>query len=277
MGRPTYFFTNFSLTMMVVCYLQLAQLATEKDRFLCEDNLTVSFLHNIDQMKPQLNLAYDKSTSLSELLLGFFHFYSSLDLANSCLCPVTGSTRPKDKNWPNSSVLDIVNPLETELNVSYNINRNAVRMFQEKAGQAAERLSLLEKAEEKGELLNEGVFWLFKAGQEVDEKRFALPRIQELGLACEGEKVEEETRPRAKVSLRTDGSYQTVQSDDNKFKARSSDKFRVNKLFPVESSPSSRTDELKKKITKKDVVKSDRIEDLKVKYLRTRVGSKFPH
>jgi len=301
--RPTYFFTNFSLTMMVVCYLQqvhkmlptldqLAQLATEKDKFLCEDNLTVFFLHNIDQRKRQLNLCYDDSTSLSELLHGFFYFYSSLDLENSCLCPITGSTRPKDRNWPKSSALDIVNPLEKELNVSYNINRNAVRLFQEKAVQATEKLSLLENSEEKLKLLHEGVFWLFEAGQKVEEKRFALPRIQDLGLNRQEEKAEDERR-REKNPLRGVGSYQSGQSDDNKskarssdkagqeekteeetrkrHKARSSDKFRVNALYQVKG-----TEEGETKVTRNVAVKGDRIEELKVKFLRTRVRSKFP-
>ena len=149
--RPTHFFTNFTLTLLVVCYLQqmhgmlpsvarLATLAGEEDSFHCEDGLEVNFLHDVDGRKPELNRCYHGQEPLVDLLQGFFHFAAIYDFDSRCLCPVQGESRPKSHSWRHSATMDIMNPLETDLNISYNVNRQAVKLFQLRAAEATATL-----------------------------------------------------------------------------------------------------------------------------------------
>ena len=146
--RPTHFFTNFTLTLLVVCFLQqrhqmlpaldtLAAAASARDVFYCEDNLRVSFLHDVSRRKPEFNKCFHSALSLQELLHDFFHFCSDYDFSGKCLCPITGTSISKDRCWSKSSAMDMINPLETDLNVSYNVNRQAVGLLQRRAGAAA--------------------------------------------------------------------------------------------------------------------------------------------
>jgi len=146
--RPTHFFTNFTLTLLVVCFLQqrhqmlpsldtLAAAASDRDVFYCEDNLRVSFLHDVSQRKPEFNKCFHSTLSLQELLHDFFHFCTDFDFGGKCLCPITGTSIPKDRCWSKSSAMDMINPLETDLNVSYNVNRQAVGLLQRRSGAAA--------------------------------------------------------------------------------------------------------------------------------------------
>ena len=109
--RPTAYFTNFTLTMLVVFYLQhdrgmlptvgrLMELATDKDRYTTEDGVDVGFLHDVggEEVKRALNRCYeDTSLSLEELLRGFFQFYAAMDFANTALCPISGTTGAKNE------------------------------------------------------------------------------------------------------------------------------------------------------------------------------------
>ena len=152
--RPTQYFTNFTLTMLVVCYLQqkhqmlpsystLVDRATQEDIFVCQDGVDVRFLHNINQKKEELNKSYHSTITLIELLRGFFDFYSTFNFKLTALCPISGQSRAKDAKWTHSSALDIYNPLEPRLNVSYNINGKALSDFQEKCKQGRDRVKLL--------------------------------------------------------------------------------------------------------------------------------------
>ena len=84
--RPTHFFTNFTLTMLVVCYLQqvhsmlpslttLVDKSSSTDSYLCKDGVNIQFLHNISGQKEQLNHCFCYTISLSNLFQDFLTFY----------------------------------------------------------------------------------------------------------------------------------------------------------------------------------------------------------
>lgn len=192
--RPTNYFTNFILTLLVVCYLQqvhgmlpsvirLQELSSAADAFICEDGLQVRFKRDIGPLKPDLNRCYAHAAPTPlELLQGFFQFYSQLDLASVCLCPLTGLTVPKNRAWSKSSAMDIVNPLEPNLNVSYNVNATAVKLFSDKCAEAARKSAQLREQDcgVGSSPSAAGILGLF--GQEPAAQSFSMPRIQELGL-----------------------------------------------------------------------------------------------
>lgn len=60
-------------------------------------------------------------------------------------------------------MMDIVNPLETDLNLSYNINKQALAMFHQKATRAADKMETLGMLDERGDL--------FSLMQSVDSRR----------------------------------------------------------------------------------------------------------
>ena len=163
--RPTQFFTNFTLTMLVVCYLQsihmlppynlLSEKATDQvkmmhtlillylfhvllmrgnwgeilrccflinlsffqDSYQCRDGVQCNFLHNINNQKGLLNKCFNSDISLSELLLEFFQFYANYNFTTNALCPVSGTSIVKTRRWKNSATIDLINPLEKDLNV----------------------------------------------------------------------------------------------------------------------------------------------------------------
>ena len=51
-------------------------------------------------------------------------------------------------------MMDIVNPLETDLNLSYNINKQALAMFHQKATRAADKMETLGMLDERGDLFS---------------------------------------------------------------------------------------------------------------------------
>jgi len=161
--RPTAFFTNFTLTLLVVCYLQqshgilpslttLAESAGPDDSFTCQDGIQGKFLNDVEGRKAEFNRYYVGGPSLAQLLHGFFIFYSDFAFDQKCLCPVSGTSKPKVRSWRHSSVMDIINPLETDLNLSYNINKQALAMFQQKSTRAATKMETSGMIEGKADL-----------------------------------------------------------------------------------------------------------------------------
>ena len=161
--RPTAFFTNFTLTLLVVCYLQqshgilpslatLAESAGADDRFTCQDGIQGKFLNDVEGRKAEFNRFYQGGPSLAQLLHGFFLFYSDFAFDQKCLCPVSGTSQPKVRSWRHSSVMDIINPLEPDLNLSYNINKQALTMFQQKSTKAATKMENVGMLEGHGDL-----------------------------------------------------------------------------------------------------------------------------
>ena len=205
--RPTQYFTNFTLTMLVICYLQslgmlpafstLIDRATEEDAFLCRDGVNATFLHNISNQKEILNQCYQSKDTLVELLHGFFSFYAIYDFNTQLLCPITGTSKMKTKRWANSSHLDIINPLEPSLNVSYNVNGKAIESFKDRCRESIRKLNDIKKSRSDGEPLNDGLFWLFESSEKKRNERpkLTIPNLHDFDLGPRKVKQTENNGP----------------------------------------------------------------------------------
>lgn len=130
---PGAWITNFSLTLLVLFFLQqqnilppltrLYKLARPQDKCLV-DNVNCSFLRDISEL--QKNFSSNKS-DLSKLLIGFFEYYSRFDFNNHAISLGIGKPIPKQE----FSALHLVNPLETHLNVSKNVSLQELEKIKE--------------------------------------------------------------------------------------------------------------------------------------------------
>lgn len=130
---PGYWITNFSLTMLVMYFLQqlkepilppinkLVQNAAPTDLRITDSQINCSFLRDITR----LDFRSTNRSSLEELLLQFFEFYSHFDFNQRAISLNVGSSILK----PDHSPMYIVNPLETTLNVSKNVNLEETELF----------------------------------------------------------------------------------------------------------------------------------------------------
>jgi poly(A) RNA polymerase len=200
--RPTNYFTNFTLVMLVVCYLQqvhgmvptvdqLTALGSEKDEFNCEDGVSVKFLQDINPHLSSINQCYNKDISLFELVQGFFEFYSQFEFNQHSLNPISGMTEVKNKMWPKTSALDIMNPIEPELNVSYNVNLAAVKMFGDRCAESRKKC---------GNMSDHGNKLSALFGVKDKETQLAMPRMFDVGLG----------KSRAKDKKRTNATHRTL-------------------------------------------------------------------
>uniref|UniRef100_A0A182VQL9 RRM domain-containing protein n=1 Tax=Anopheles minimus TaxID=112268 RepID=A0A182VQL9_9DIPT len=141
---PGYWITNFSLTMLVMYFLQqlsrpvlpsinrLIQLSATCSaqnsshpvtRFgEGESEWAYTFLKN-----PSIYGSFrsDNESTLEQLLVEFFEFYSQFDFNQRAISLNLGATILK----PDHSPMYIVNPLETVLNVSKNVNLEETELF----------------------------------------------------------------------------------------------------------------------------------------------------
>lgn len=127
-SSPGRWITNFSLTLLVLAFLQrplssppvlptlnsLIKQASVEDRYVTEDGINCSFLRDVNN----LNETFSNNENLYELLLQFFQFCSEFDFATKAVSLNEGVAISK----PDYSALYIVNPLERSLNVSKNVS-----------------------------------------------------------------------------------------------------------------------------------------------------------
>uniref|UniRef100_A0A1Q3F3W0 Putative polya rna polymerase mitochondrial n=1 Tax=Culex tarsalis TaxID=7177 RepID=A0A1Q3F3W0_CULTA len=130
---PGYWITNFSLTMLVMYFLQqlpepilppvnrLFSNATRSGLRISEDQISCSILRDLSK----LDFKSTNATPLDELLLQFFEFYSHFDFNQRAISLNIGTSILK----PDHSPLYIVNPLETVLNVAKNVNTEETELF----------------------------------------------------------------------------------------------------------------------------------------------------
>jgi len=281
-ARPTHFFTNFTLTMLVVCYLQevhsmlpsvnsLKERSTSTDYFDCEDGINIQFLHDVSGQKEELNACFSSSITLQDLFHGFLNFYSVFPFASTALCPITGSSKPKQKGWINSSALDLINPLEPDLNVSYNINSRALDMFQNRCREDSSKLKMFAQLQGEGESTKEGLFWLFDGKKSSATKStFSIPRIESIGLKKESESIMQNLSDSQNLSAAQVGGRRrpgiTNKQEMKKDESNENVKISVKNLF-VEEAVNIKQ---KQKSTNEDVMKEEkRVQNLKAKYLRS--------
>ncbi|KAG5878317.1 hypothetical protein JTB14_025367 [Gonioctena quinquepunctata] len=142
-SSPGRWITNFSLTLLVLAFLQrpmnsppilptlntLTKLAGDNDQYEIENGILCSFLRDIRK--------YDTKTrnneSLESLLREFFEYYSQFDFSTKAICLNDTINIAK----PEFSPMYIVNPLERGLNVSKNVSLEEVERFRSEVKNAA--------------------------------------------------------------------------------------------------------------------------------------------
>ncbi|XP_068002131.1 poly(A) RNA polymerase, mitochondrial isoform X2 [Melanerpes formicivorus] len=128
---PGSWITNFSLTMMVMFFLQkrsppiiptldqLKELADENDKHVIGGN-DCSFVSDLSKITPTKN-----TETLDELLGDFFEYFGNFDFRKNSI----NLRKGKEVNKPESSPLYIWNPFEQELNISKNVNQPQLEKF----------------------------------------------------------------------------------------------------------------------------------------------------
>ncbi|XP_069007405.1 poly(A) RNA polymerase, mitochondrial [Embiotoca jacksoni] len=128
---PGAWITNFSLTVMVLFFLQkrsppiiptldhLRDLAGPADKSVIEGN-DCTFVSDFSKIQPQSN-----TETLEKLLGEFFEFYATFPLSRMSI----NIRKGKEQNKPEVAPLHIQNPFETSLNVSKNVNATQLDRF----------------------------------------------------------------------------------------------------------------------------------------------------
>ncbi|XP_011616476.1 poly(A) RNA polymerase, mitochondrial isoform X1 [Takifugu rubripes] len=128
---PGAWITNFSLTVMVLFFLQkrnppiiptldhLKKLAGPADRSVVEGN-DCTFVRDFSKVLLQKN-----SNTLEDLLREFFDFYATFPFSNMSINIRTG----KEQHKPEVAPLHIQNPFESSLNISKNVNNSQLDRF----------------------------------------------------------------------------------------------------------------------------------------------------
>ncbi|NXH22762.1 PAPD1 protein, partial [Bucco capensis] len=146
---PGNWITNFSLTMMVLFFLQrrsppiiptldqLKELADEKHVIGGYD---CSFVSDFSKIKPTEN-----TQTLDVLLAEFFEYFGNFDFRRNSL----NLRKGKEVNKPESSPLYIWNPFEQDLNISKNVNQPQLEKFVALARESAWILQKEEKTQQR--------------------------------------------------------------------------------------------------------------------------------
>merc|ERR1712106_946730 len=187
-----------------------------------------------------------------------------------------------NRSWRNSSAVDLVNPLEPELNVSYNVNTRAVEMFQRKCKEDASKMEILHQAELEGTSGSEGgLFWLLD-GPKVNNNRknkvlLVVPRIAEILKKEDKLEIEELFKISSNPPARAAGGKpvsrmdQSVQKKEKTPKPESGSlKISVENLFPKQEKKKNQQND-----SSSDTIEEDRVKNLKAKYLRSQEQTPF--
>ncbi|XP_067003931.2 poly(A) RNA polymerase, mitochondrial isoform X2 [Anabrus simplex] len=155
---PGRWITNFSLTLLVLFFLQqtkpspvlptlstLIALAGAEDMRMTSDGVNCTFVRDISKLKSHLSLQNSNKDSLGNLLLSFFEFYSKFDFSTRAVSLANGVSIPK----PDHSALYIVNPLEHGLNVSKNVSPEEMERLRIEMRNASWVLDVAQRCPEK--------------------------------------------------------------------------------------------------------------------------------
>ncbi|XP_037366412.1 poly(A) RNA polymerase, mitochondrial [Talpa occidentalis] len=136
---PGAWITNFSLTMMVIFFLQrrsppilptldyLKTLADAEDKCIIEGH-NCTFTCDLNRIKPSRN-----TETLELLLKEFFEYFGNFAFNKNSINIRQG----KEQNKPESSPLHIQNPFETSLNISKNVSQSQLQKFVDLARESA--------------------------------------------------------------------------------------------------------------------------------------------
>ncbi|XP_064560105.1 poly(A) RNA polymerase, mitochondrial [Zonotrichia leucophrys gambelii] len=152
-SAPGTWITNFSLTMMVMFFLQrrsppiiptldqLKELAGEKDKHII-GGYDCSFVSDLRKIKPTKN-----TETLDVLLSEFFEYFGNFDFRKNSI----NLRKGKEVNKPESSPLYIWNPFEQDLNISKNVNQPQLEKF---IAMARESAWILQKEDKTQQMIN---------------------------------------------------------------------------------------------------------------------------
>ncbi|XP_017054800.1 poly(A) RNA polymerase, mitochondrial [Drosophila ficusphila] len=213
---PGRWISNFSLTCLVMFFLQqlrqpilptiaaLTKAAESEDSRTLEDGINCTFARDVER----LGFRSRNQSSLSELLLQFFEYYSQFDFHNRAISLNEG--RPLSK--PDHSAMYIVNPLEQLLNVSKNVSLEECERLRIEVRNAAwvlesevENASLPEGEGERQEL-SWGLLNLFRHPEKavIRPNMFFKPRMVEVSdLFADKQESDATTNPNASTSAIT--------------------------------------------------------------------------
>ncbi|XP_052584163.1 poly(A) RNA polymerase, mitochondrial isoform X1 [Peromyscus californicus insignis] len=136
---PGAWITNFSLTVMVIFFLQrrsppilptldsLKSLAGAEDRCILDGN-NCTFIRDVYKIKPSRN-----TETLELLLKEFFEYFGNFAFNKNSINIRQG----REQNKPDSSPLYIQNPFETSLNISKNVSQSQLQKFVDLARDSA--------------------------------------------------------------------------------------------------------------------------------------------
>ncbi|KAK1338679.1 hypothetical protein QTO34_019336 [Cnephaeus nilssonii] len=136
---PGAWITNFSLTMMVIFFLQrrsppilptldyLKTLADAEDKCIIEGH-NCTFICDLNRIKPSKN-----TETLEILLKEFFEFFGNFAFNKNSINIRQG----REQNKPEPSPLHIQNPFETSLNISKNVSQSQLQKFVDLARESA--------------------------------------------------------------------------------------------------------------------------------------------
>ncbi|XP_022436378.1 poly(A) RNA polymerase, mitochondrial [Delphinapterus leucas] len=136
---PGAWITNFSLTMMVIFFLQrrsppilptldyLKTLADAEDKCIIEGH-NCTFVRDFNRIKPSGN-----AETLELLLKEFFEYFGNFAFNKNSINIRQG----REQNKPESSPLHIQNPFETSLNISKNVSQSQLQKFVDLARESA--------------------------------------------------------------------------------------------------------------------------------------------
>ncbi|VTJ58696.1 Hypothetical predicted protein [Marmota monax] len=136
---PGAWITNFSLTVMVIFFLQqrsppilptldsLKTLADAEDKCIIEGN-NCTFIRDLNKIKPSEN-----TETLELLLKEFFEYFGNFAFNKNSINIRQG----REQNKPDSSPLHIQNPFETSLNISKNVSQSQLQKFVDLARESA--------------------------------------------------------------------------------------------------------------------------------------------
>ncbi|XP_007103012.2 poly(A) RNA polymerase, mitochondrial isoform X1 [Physeter macrocephalus] len=136
---PGAWITNFSLTVMVIFFLQrrsppilptldyLKTLADAEDKCLIEGH-NCTFVRDFNRIKPSGN-----AETLELLLKEFFEYFGNFAFNKNSINIRQG----REQNKPESSPLHIQNPFETSLNISKNVSQSQLQKFIDLARESA--------------------------------------------------------------------------------------------------------------------------------------------
>ncbi|XP_007950108.1 poly(A) RNA polymerase, mitochondrial [Orycteropus afer afer] len=136
---PGAWITNFSLTMMVIFFLQrrsppvlptldyLKNLADTEDKCIIEGH-NCTFTTDLNRIESSGN-----TETLELLLKEFFEYFGNFAFNKNSINIRQG----REQNKPESSPLHIQNPFETSLNISKNVNQSQLQKFVDLARESA--------------------------------------------------------------------------------------------------------------------------------------------